>query len=374
VKVAINTRFLLANKLEGIGWFTFEVVKRMVEQHPEVEFIFFFDRKYDEQFIFGKNVTPIVLNPPARHPVLWYIWFEWAVARALKRHQPDVFLSPDNYLSLSTKVPTTMVVHDIAYAHFPMEVPYIFRKFYQHFVPKYIQKADNIVAVSEYTKHDILDKFNVSTHKIAVACNGCRDIFQPLEAAAQAEIRAQYAKEKDYFLYIGAVHPRKNVHRLIEAFDLFKAATQSDMQLLIVGRFGWQTGVVKTAYEQSPNKADIQFLGYVAEAEMAKILASCYAFIYPSLFEGFGIPILEAMHCEVPVITSNVSSMPEVAGDAGILIHPNDVDDICSAMLALFENKALRASLIEKGKTQRTQFSWQRAADVVWEQVTQLIR
>ena len=145
MKIAINTRFLIKDRLEGIGWFTFEVVKRLVEQHPEDEFIFFFDRPFTEEFLFGENVKTEVLFPPARHPLLWYLWFEWVLPKALKKHQPDVFLSPDNYLSIRGKSKTVLVMHDIAHVHYPDEVPFLARKFYKFFVPKYLKKAQKIL-------------------------------------------------------------------------------------------------------------------------------------------------------------------------------------------------------------------------------------
>ena len=122
MRIAINTRFLLKDKLEGIGWFTFEVVKQLVTNHPEHEFIFLFDRPYDKSFVFAKNVTPVVINPPARHPLLWYWWFEWSVPYALKKHKIDLFFSPDGYLSLKTNVPTVIVMHDLAFEHHPEDV------------------------------------------------------------------------------------------------------------------------------------------------------------------------------------------------------------------------------------------------------------
>ena len=133
MKIAINTRFLIKDRLEGIGWFTYEVVKRLVEQHPEDEFIFFFDRPYPEEYIFGKNVKAEVLFPPARHPFLWYWWFEWSLSKALQKYKPDVIFSPDNYLSLKSDVKTVMVMHDIAHVHYPDEVPFIARKLLQLF-------------------------------------------------------------------------------------------------------------------------------------------------------------------------------------------------------------------------------------------------
>ena len=130
MRIAVKTRFLLKGKIEGMGLFTREVLKRMVDKHPNDEFIFLFDREYDSSFIFGKNVRPIVLFPPARHPFLFVWWFEWSVTKALKKFKPDVFLSPDNFLSLRTTTKTVLVTHDLAYLHFPFKGSFFQKKYY----------------------------------------------------------------------------------------------------------------------------------------------------------------------------------------------------------------------------------------------------
>ena len=367
MRIAVNTRLLIRGKLEGLGWFAHEVLKRLVKQHPEDEFIFFFDRPYGREFIFGKNVTPVVLFPPARHPVLFYLWFEWALAGALKRFRPDVFLSPDNFLCLRTGVKTTLVTHDLAHVHFPEQLPFLQRKYYQYFAPKFNRRANRIVAVSEYTKEDIVQQYGISPEKISVACNGCRDIFRPLSKAEVQAVRNNYAGGQPYFFYIGAVHPRKNVHRLIRAFDIFKAKTGAPVKLLIGGRFAWKAGEVLTAFKASEHQDDIHFLGYLTEAELPKLMAAAHACTYVSLFEGFGVPLLEAMHSEVPVITSNVPAMPEVAGDAALLVNPHCPVEIAAAMQQIWQDPHLCAKLVAAGKLQRKKFTWQRAADVVYE-------
>ena len=145
MRIAVNTRFLLNKKMEGFGWYTFEIVKRLVEQHPEHEFYFFFDRPYDERFIFGKNVIPIVLNPPARHPLLFILWFEFSVYRALKKNKIDLFFSPDGYLSLRSKVPQIGVIHDINFEHYPKDLPFSARIYLCYFFPRFVKKAKKII-------------------------------------------------------------------------------------------------------------------------------------------------------------------------------------------------------------------------------------
>jgi len=374
MRIAVNTRFLLTKKLEGIGWFTYEVVRRLVQAHPEHEFIFLFDRPYDPQFIFGKNVTPVVLFPPARHPVLWLWWFEWSVPRALEKYQADVFLSPDGYCSLRASTPTVMVTHDIAHVHLPGHIPAKFRYYYNFFVPRYLRRAERIVTVSEFSKRDIAQHYEIHNEKITVACNGVREDFQPLSEAEKNAVKQQYADGQDYFFYVGAVHPRKNVHRLILAFDTFKKQTQAPVKLLIGGRFAWQTGEVKAAYDTASCKDDIVFLGYIPDAELPRLMGAALALTYVSLFEGFGVPVLEALHCEVPLLTSNVSSLPEVAGDAGLLVNPLNVEAIANGLQQLYNDTALREKLIAAGKIQREKFTWERAAAIVWDNISQALK
>ena len=356
--IVVNTRFLLDQRLEGIGWFTYETLQRLVKWHPNDHFLFFFDRPYHNRFIFAHNVTPIVLSPPARHPFLFYWWFEFSVHRALKKYKADIFISTDGFLSLKTQVPTLLVIHDIAHVHFPNQVKYLEQKYYNYFMPQFAHKAARIATVSNYSKQDIHQQYQVPLEKIDVVYNGARADFKPLATQEQIAIKNKYADGADYFFYIGAVHPRKNIHRLITAFDQFKAATNAPLKLLIGGRWAWQTGLVQEAYQSAAHKEDITFLGYIPDEEVPLLMASAFAFTYISSFEGFGIPLLEAMYCGVPVITSNVSSMPEVVGEAGLLVEPDSIASIVMTMTSLLKNADLRQELSTKTQLQRQKFSW----------------
>ncbi len=367
MKIAVNARFLLKGKLEGIGWYSFEVLRRLVAMRPEDEFIFFFDRAYDEAFIFADNVSGVVVAPPARHPFLWYLWFEWAIPRQLKKYQADIFISPDGYCSLSTDTPTLMVVHDIAHHHFPEQVPFLVRSYYNYFVPRYLRKAKKILTVSEYTQSDIIKTYGIRPEKIRVAPNGCRDSFQPISDKQKKDIRSQFSEGQPYFFYAGAVHPRKNVHRVITAFDQFKKRTKSPIKLLIGGRFAWQTGPVKTAFNEATHQSDIHFPGYLEDEVLPLLTAAAIAMVYPSQFEGFGLPVLEAMQAGTPVITSNVSSLPEVCGDAGILVSPTDIEAISYAMEKVYTDKNLAREMSQKGLLRSQKFSWDQTAKAMSE-------
>ena len=373
MRIAVNTRFLMPNKLEGIGWFTHEVLKRWVEQHPEHEFIFIFDRPFSEEFIFADNVTGVHTFPPARHPILFYWWYEWSIPKLLKKYQADVFVSPDGFLSLRTKVPTLMVLHDIAWKHFPKHVYYTAIKYYQYFVPKFARQAKRIGTVSEYSKADMVNHFGISAEKVDVVYNGSQEDYRVLSTTEQDQIRQKYTDGQAYFLYVGSIHPRKNVPNLLKAYNAFKEQTKSPIKLVLAGRMAWQTGAIGDLLPTLSAKDDIIFLGYVEQALLPKIVGAAYALTYVSLFEGFGIPLLEAMYCDVPSITSNCSSMPEVVGNAGLLADPNDVDSISKQMVKLWETDGLRTSLVEKGRVQREKFSWDLTAKRLWKSLEKLI-
>ncbi|HAP01456.1 MAG TPA: glycosyltransferase family 1 protein [Bacteroidetes bacterium] len=367
MKIAVNTRFLLKDKLEGIGWFTYESVKRMVLAHPEHEFHFLFDRNFSEEFIFAKNVVPHVLFPPARHPFLWYAWFEYAVPSALRKIKPDVFLSTDGYLSLSAKTPQVLVIHDLAFEHFNNHVDWLTLKYYKYFVPKFARRANRIAAVSSFTKTDIAFRYNISPDKIDVTHNGSNEAYFPLKEAEQHEVRMKISGGAPYFIYAGAIHPRKNVGRLFQAFDKFRSDINSDFKLVVAGRKAWDTDEAMQTHSRMRYRDDVIFLGHLPQRELSRIMASAAALTYTSLFEGFGIPILEAMNSGIPVITSSVSSMPEVAGDAALLVNPESVIEIENAMLKIATNASLGKELTAKGNLQSKKFSWDFTADKLYQ-------
>lgn len=373
MKIVVNTRFLLAKNLEGLGWYTLEVVQRLVRLRPDDEFIFLFDRPFDPRFVFEKNVRPVVLFPPARHPLLWWIWFEIAVARFLKTEKPALFFSPDQFLCLASKTPTILTCHDLLTLRFPKHNPWLTQLFYRHFFPKYLRRADQIIAISEATKRDILALVDINFSKITVAWNGCRDGFKPLQPIEIQSIRAKFADGQPFFFYAGAIQPRKNVARLIQAFDRFKSRSNSPAKLLLAGRFAWKSGDVKTAFDEAVFKNDIQLLGYLDAELLPKLMAAALALVFVSEAEGFGLPLLEAMHAGVPIITSNTSSLPEVAGDAALLVNPFSVEKIAAAMQQLAENQRLAADLVERGHRQKLLFSWDAHAATVSEMMGKLV-
>jgi len=366
MRIAVNTRFLLPGKLEGLGWYTHEVVRRMVLAHPEDEFVFLFDRPYDSQFVYADNVTPVVVPPPARHPVLWYAWFDWAVPLVLKRYKPDVFFSPDGYCSLRSTVPVVMTLHDVIPLHQAHQIPWTPRIYYQHFLPRFVQRADHIFTVSEHVKRDIVQTCAVSPERISVAYNGVRCGFLPIAMEQQQIIRTTFSQGKPYFLYTGSIHPRKNVDVLIRAFDAFKMATDTDVQLIIAGRFAWQVGAVKSAFESAVHRNAIHFLGYVPDDDLPGLYAAAVAMVNLSGDEGFGLPLVEAMACGTPVVASDIPVFREVGGDAVLLVDYHHIEQVSNGLQRVLNEPLLRAQLISKGLTRTALFSWDDAAQSIF--------
>lgn len=369
MKIAVNTRLLIKDKLEGIGWFTFESLIRITKNHPEHHFFFIFDRNYSDEFIFANNITPIIVKPVTRHPFLWYLWLEYSIPQALKKYNIDLFLSPDGFLSLSTNVPSIAVIHDINFVHKPKDIPYLATKYYNYYYPKFAHKAVRIATVSEYSKQDIAKEFNVNTNKIDVVYNGANTKFCAATTSEILEIKNKYTNGKDYFVFVGALHPRKNIARLLEAYDLFCESSSLDIKLVLVGDMMFKTNDIETAFENMKNKSNVVFTGRLSAFDLKNVIASALALTFVPYFEGFGIPIVEAMYCDVPVITSNVTSMPEVGGNACLLVDPFSVNSIKDAMIKIASSKDLRENLILAGQKQRELFTWDKTAEKLWKTI-----
>ena len=369
MRIAINTRFLLPRGLEGIGQYTYRVCEALVRAHPEDEFFFLFDRPYDARYVFANNVTPVVIGPQARHPAAWWWWFEVAVPRALRRYGIDVFFSPDSYCSLRTRVPTVLTFHDLGYLHYPEQIPWWGTLYYRRYFPRYVARADRVVAISEFVKQDLLQHFDLSADKVVVAHNATGGHFPPVPPARQRAVREQYTDGHPFFLFVGAIQPRKNIRRLLLAFEAFKARTDHPARLVLAGRMAWHTEEVKSTLAQMAHRDAVLFPGFVSEAALPDLLGSALAFVFPSLLEGFGQPLLEAMEAGVPVLTSNVSSLPEVAGGAALLVDPLRVERIREGLERLAGEAELREQLRRRGLERRQAFSWERTAEIVYAQL-----
>ncbi|MFO7923963.1 MAG: glycosyltransferase family 1 protein [Bacteroidales bacterium] len=369
MRIAVNTRLLLPGKLEGIGWFTAETIKRITRSHPEHDFYFLFDRTYAKEFIFSGNITPLVIPPKTRHPVLWYTWFEFSLPGVLKRIGADLFVSPDGYLSLSSDIASLAVIHDINFMHEPSYNPWLTGRYYRHFFPRFASKAKRIVTVSEYSKNDISQLFGISKAKIDVVYNGAGNIFTPLTEEEKADVKKNISGGCDYFLYAGSFHARKNICGLLEAYDLFRSKTDRNVKLLLAGERMYKYREMDEIFYGMRYKKDVIFTGRMEHPDLRKAYGAAIALVYIPFFEGFGIPVLEAMNCDIPVMVSNRTSLPEVVDNAALIVDPDSINSVAGGLHKLAFDENFRKKLIMRARIRRKFFSWDRTAELFWKSI-----
>lgn len=371
--IAVNTRFLL-NELEGFGYFTKEVFERMTKTHPQHQFYFIFDRPFDHQFIFGTNVQAIIVSPPARHPLLWKYWFDLRLPSVLRKIKADLFVSPDGFCSLRTSIPQCIVAHDLGFLHYPSAYRNSHLAFLKRYTPKFLRKASRIATVSSFSRNDLVKHYRVPVEKIDVVYSAVKESFGPVSIHEQEIIRERFTSGQAYFIYAGAIQPRKNLLNLLKAFSIFKKRQQSSMKLVLAGRMAWKNDGFIQLLKTYRYRDDVILTGYIPEQQLAALVASAYALVYPSLFEGFGVPVVEAMKSGVPALTSTDSSMQEIGGEAALYFDPADHQDIADKMMLIYKDETLRQRLVQAGFGQAALYSWQRTADLLWESMMNCVK
>jgi len=271
----------------------------------------------------------------------------------------DVFYSPDFVLPPTRRATRTLLtVHDLSFLHCPEAFVPALRRYLERVVPRSIARADRVLADSTHTRSDIVSLLGVSPDKVEVLYSGVPARFRPeAEPGERERLQARYGiGDQPYVLSVGTLQPRKNYLRLIRAFANLKPETQ----LVIAGGQGW---LYEDIFSEAERHGDsVRILGFVDEGDLPALYRSAVLFAFPSLYEGFGLPVLEAMACGVPVVCSNASSLPEVAGEAGLLVDPLDTYGLAEAMRRVLEDSRLRREMNERGVAQAARFTWERAA------------
>ncbi|MGB3162878.1 MAG: glycosyltransferase family 1 protein [Chitinophagaceae bacterium] len=367
--VAINCWILRNKKLDGIGYFTVNAVANLIKNHPEVQFKILCDKKFTEDYFDFANVTKHKIFPALRHPLLYVFYMEVVLPFFLRKHKPDVMVSADGYLSLSSSCKQIPIIYDINFEHKPEDIKLKNRIYFKFFFKRFARKGKRIATISEYSKKDIADYYKLDPSTIDNVSCGINSNFSPLNDQEICEVKNKWSGGKPYFFFVGSMHPRKNIKRLIDAFNLFKQKTGSNFKLILAGSILWSKTEIEDSYTNSPYKEDIIFTGRLSDEDLQKMLGAAYALSFVPIFEGFGLPIVEAFQSGVPVICSNVTSMPEVAGNAALMVDPFSIDSIAEGMVTLSKNNELRNQLIAKGHIQKQLFSWSRTAGLLWESI-----
>lgn len=373
MRIAINAIFLQNNPMEGYGHYTAEVLQRIIASHPSDEFLLLYDRPWENDFTNQSNVTHLLVTPAARYPLTFKYWYDIKATAAVKKWKADVWFQPYGFCSLTSSVPQVLMIHDLAFKHYPQYISWHQRLYYRWFTPAFIRKAKKLITVSAFSKNDIIKTYRAADNKTIVIPGAARTGFVPLDWEEKQAVKDGYADGREYFLFVGGIHPRKNLLSLLKAFSHFKKWQHSNMKLLVAGRMAWQYDDLIEKMKTYKYREDVVLLDYLPETQLQRVVGAAYALVYPSWFEGFGLPILEAMQAGVPVICSNTSSMPEVADDAALLVDPGNHEAIGKEMLALYRSEGVRNAFIEKGLQRAQLFSWDNTADAIYQELQQAV-
>jgi glycosyltransferase involved in cell wall biosynthesis len=353
---------------EGIGWFVTHTLHIFIKKYTAVEFILFVTRDADIHEFAAPNVKVYRIFPNKRHPILYISFLHYVLPFYLRKTKPDLLVNPDGMSSLFAKTPQLPIIHDIHFLHLPKDAKWYNRWYYNRYFPKYAKLASRVATVSEFSRKDIAKHYGIPESKIDVTYCGVNDYFiHPMPTPKPFRFQ-QIIDSNPYFFFIGSINPRKNIVRLIEAFTIFRQNGQA-AKLVIAGARGWLNEAVDTAYQNSPFKEDIIFTGRLADNEVKPLMENALALSFVPYYEGFGIPLVEAMICGTPVITSNVTSLPEVAGDAALIVDPFDTKAIATALEEIFSDEKMRTELVEKGYARASLFTWERTATLLWSSI-----
>ncbi len=353
MRVAIDAR-----KLHdfGIGTYTRNLLRHLARIDTDTEYVLLC-REMDLGV--GAQLGPnfrTVLEPSPNYSIREQIH----VPLVLRRERPDVFHAPHYVLPPLIQCPTVVTIHDCIHLRFPQYLPNRAAYFYaKASMWAAARRSDRILTVSEASKRDILHYFDVPPDKIVVACNAIDEHFWvPPAEEDVARVRERYQLDHGFVLYAGNIKPHKNLVRLIEAFAELRKGGFDDLKLLIIGDEISKLPALRRAVHRHKLHKHVRFLGFLPDETLAILYRLAAVFVFPSLYEGFGLPPLEAMASGTPVVTSNVSSLPEVAGDAAVLVDPYDVDSIVDGVRRVLTDPALADDLRRKGLIRARGFSW----------------
>ena len=363
MRIAIDARTVNAHK-SGVGEHVYNLIKALGKTNEENEYFLFVNYKNVRDFQpgrFKQICTSISLD---NHP-MGDIWENLLLPRRLINEKINVFHSPAFILPLRRlNCSTVVTIHDLIVFLFPKTFPRRFTIYMKFMISKAVKKADKIITVSHSTRKDIVNLLKVPEGKIEVVYGAPNQVYRPVADKKMLETaKEKYGIYKKYILCVGTLEPRKNISRIIEAYYNLKRANASfDYNLVFSGGKGWLYSSIFQILRKFRLEDDVVFTGYVPANDLCLLYNAAELFVYASLYEGFGLPPLEAMACGTPVISSNVSSLPEVIGDVGILVNPYSMEELAEAILKLLSDDDLRTTLREKGLRRAKLFSWEEAA------------
>ncbi len=385
MRIGIDCRTILNPSLgeqAGIGHYTYYLVKNLLQLDKHNEYVLFFDNRISEKEVkqvIGNNNKNVKARFFPFYQYKYYLPFTYSqmlVSAFISREKVDIYHSPANVIPLMYKGLSVVTVHDLAIYKHPEWFPsnFMSRQIFSTkvLVPKSIRKAKRVIAISQHTKEDIVKLFKIPAKKIAVIYEGvvtdCNLAGGKLSIPDKKALKNKFKIKDDYLLFVGTIEPRKNLVVLLEAFNSFLTRqrlnnkNKNPIQLVLAGGRGWKYKDVFKTIKKLKLDNHVKYLDYVDHPDKIGLMQNALGFVFPSLYEGFGLPVLEAMCLGTPVITSNISSIPEVTDSAALLINPNSVTDLVKAMEKVVGSKELRGKMGQAGREQAKKFTWEKTA------------
>jgi len=346
----------------GLGRYAESLARALVAASPD-QYGLFYNRERGVEPLAGLEHSPTRTVGLGYKPWRMLVWLGQLARVGFDRLLPEaeLFHATEHLLLPLRGVPTVLTVHDLIFRHLPEHHKPLNRWYLNLTMPLYCRRATHIIAISACTRRDLIAAYDVPPKKITVVHEAAAPRFRPPPSEAVEAVRAQYGLPERYLLSVGTIEPRKNLTRLLEAFETLHAEGLTD-GLVIVGRRGWLYGDFFARLEQSPARDAVIFPGYVPDEDLPAIYAGAQALALPSLYEGFGLPVLEAMACGTAVACSRTSSLPEISGNVALHFEPNDVESLTATLRHLLRDVSLRADLRQRGLEQAARFSWDRVA------------
>jgi glycosyltransferase involved in cell wall biosynthesis len=367
--IAIDT--LAAKSLHhGMGVYVFNLVNRLVKIGSEHKFLIYLTQNNSQYFNSSNNIKRVFITS---NRLLRIAWENTLLPFALQREAVTLFWGPSNFLPNIKFCKYIGTIHDVTAIAFPKYLPILRRFHYKNSIKNAVRVADRIVGISKQIKNDLIQHLKVPEQKISVIPNGLDEKFlnqakTPFNTVQQItpKLKEKYSLPDSFIFTLGVLEPKKNFTNLVRAYAIIKSKiTTEGLPKLVIGgskKYGWQNQEFFKTVEDTNLKNEVIFTGKIEHEDLPFIYQTAKVFILPSIHEGFGLPVIEAMACGTPVITSNVSCLPEIAGDAAILVNPYDPKEIADALLLVLSNENQRKELIEKGRTNALRFSWDKTA------------
>jgi len=357
----------------GLGRYAESLTRALVATDSD-RYALFYNRERGVEPLAGLEDLPTRTVALGYKPWRMLVWLGQLARIGFDRLLPgaELFHATEHLLLPLRSIPTVLTVHDLIFRHLPTHHKPLNRWYLNAGLPLYCRRATHIIAISECTRRDLIAAYGLPPEKITVIHEAADPRFRPQPPEAIAAVRARYVLPDRYLIFVGTIEPRKNLKRLLTVFEAIHAQGLSD-GLVIVGRRGWLYDDFFAALERSPARDAVILPGYVRDEDLPALYAGAQALAFPSLYEGFGLPVLEAMACGTPVTCSNTSSLPEVAGDAALMLDPTNTTAITDALNRLLTDASLRADMREQGLRRAAQFTWDRTAQKTLTVYRQLI-